>query len=488
MTIESLPKHIHLIGIGGAGLSAIALVLLESGYTVSGSDRTLSDLARRLQTAGAHVYTGHQAQNIAGASLVIRSSAVPDDNVEVRAAQAAGIPVIKRSDFLGKLMDGHQGIAVAGTHGKTTTTAMIAWVLTALNKDPSYIIGGVSLNLGTNAHAGAGPSFVIEADEYDRMFLGLRPQIAVVLNVEHDHPDCYPTPEDFHQAFRDFTGCITPEGVLFACSDESGARQLIASARQQKVRTYTYGLLSQSGGPAPDVCATNLHLNQQGNFTFDVLVNPQLKDRSHVREGNQLKPYPGDPFGPIALQVPGQHNVLNALATLSVACWLDLPLAEAGRALAGYKGTGRRFDVRGVAGGVIVIDDYAHHPTEIRATLSAARARYGDRPLWVVWQPHTYSRTRALASDFATAFREADHVIVTQVFAARESFPEDGFNAQAVVSAIQHPDARYVAELEQATAILVGGLHHGDVLLVLSAGDADRVSREVFAGLQDRAG
>src|SRR3990172_12347667 len=206
--------HIHLIGIGGSGLSAIARFLLESGYTVSGSDEQLSPLAEQIQATGAKVFTGHQVKNVTGANLVIRSSAIPDDNAEVKAAMAAGIPVLKRADFLGQLMENRLGIAIAGTHGKTTTTAMVSWMLTALEQDPSYIIGGVAHNMGTNAHAGRGAAFVIEADEYDYMFLGLRPMIAIVTNVEHDHPDCFPTPHDFYQAFVEFVKRLTPQGML----------------------------------------------------------------------------------------------------------------------------------------------------------------------------------------------------------------------------------------------------------------------------------
>jgi UDP-N-acetylmuramate--alanine ligase len=456
-------NRVHLIGIGGSGLSAIARLLLESGQPVSGSDRLLSPLAEQLQVAGAQITIGHRPENVAGASLVIRSSAIPDDNVEVQAARSAGIPVLKRADFLGSLMDGRQGIAVAGTHGKTTTTAMIAWILTALGQEPSFIIGGVPVNLGTNARAGRGSAFVIEADEYDRMFLGLRPAIAVVSNVEYDHPDCFPTPEDFHQAFREFVARLSPQGILLACGDDGGAARLLETATKQGNRALSYGLGRWLDRSCPDYSGRNLRTNDRGGFSFEAF-------------------YQAAPLATVALQVPGHHNVRNALASLAVAHLLGLSPIAAANALGEFRGTGRRFEVRGDAGKVTVIDDYGHHPTEIRATLSAARNRYPGRPVWAVWQPHTYSRTRALFDEFAAAFPEADHVVVTEIYAAREAVQKE-FSASQVVAAMRHADAIFVPGLTEAVELLLSRLRPGDVLLVFSAGDADQISTQVLAGL-----
>ena len=236
--------HVHLIGIGGTGLSAIARVLIESGYIVSGSDMLASPQVDDLRSAGAHVCIGHAQENIAGADLIVRSSAIPDQNVEVQAALQSGIPVLKRADFLGRLMQGHRGIAIAGTHGKTTTSAMVAWMLSALDQNPSFIVGSMVDNLGTNARSGDGAVFVIEADEYDRMFLGLKPQIAVITNVEHDHPDIYPTPDDYKNAFREFLGCLHPDGVLMLCGEDPGAMDLLPTAQAKGLRTFTYGINS----------------------------------------------------------------------------------------------------------------------------------------------------------------------------------------------------------------------------------------------------
>jgi UDP-N-acetylmuramate--alanine ligase len=474
--------HVHLIGIGGSGLSAIARILLESGYRVSGSDRQMSPLAQGLQASGVMVYTGHRAENLQGADLVVRSSAVPDDNPEVRAARAAGIPVLKRADFLGRLMSGRLGIAIAGTHGKTTTTAMAAWVLSELGQDPSFIIGGVSSNLGTNARAGRGQAFVIEADEYDRMFLGLSPKIAVVTNLEHDHPDCYPQPEDFYQAFRQFTERLGPDGVLLACSDDGQAARLAREAAASGRRVRTYGLERWLNRPCPDYCGINLKPNQRGGYDFDFVVDQNHRDwRLGIGDWNveRTESPISNPQSPVSLQVPGHHNVRNALAVMAVADVLGLPLAEAARTLGRFTGTGRRFEIRSETDELTVIDDYAHHPTEIRATLAAARSRYPGREIWAVWQPHTYSRTRTLLLDFASSFGDADHVLVTEVFPAREPDPGD-FSARQVIQAMDHPDVHFAPELGAAGDYLIEHLRPGAVLLVLSAGDADQISSFVL--------
>lgn len=455
-------EHIHLIGIGGSGLSAIARLLLESGnYTVSGSDKSLSSLAAGLANAGVTVYAGHDPRNIEGADLVVRSSAIPDDNPEVVAARAAGIPVLKRADFLGRLMVDRIGIAVAGTHGKTTTTAMIAWILVRLGLDPCYIIGGVSKDLGGNAHAGQGRYFVIEADEYDRMFLGLLPDLIVVTNLEHDHPDCFPTPADYRAAFVDFLGTLKPGGQLLACIDDQAAASLLLAVPGGR-SGFSYGLK-----PYADYFARNLQANPGGAYTFDLV-------RGHTALAH------------VNLQIPGEHNVQNAVGALAVIDRLGLPIEQAAEILSSYSGTGRRFDLRGEAAGVAIIDDYAHHPTQIRTTLAAARGRFPGRTLWAVWQPHTYSRTQALLNEYAAAFHDADHVLVTEVYAAREAFT--GFSARQVVERMEHPDARFIPGLEDTGAALLDQLKPGDVVLVLSAGDADSISARVLQTLREKEG
>ena len=463
--------HVHFIGIGGSGLSAIARLLLESGYTVSGSDRVMSPFADELRKAGATVYIGHHPRNLEGADSVIRSSAVTEDNPEFKAAKQAGIPVYKRADFLGQLMAGKKGIAVAGTHGKTTTTAMIAWMLQELGRDPSFIVGGVIQNLGVNARAGKGSTFVIEADEYDNMFLGLKPQIEVITNLEHDHPDFFPTFDSMVASFRKFVDLLPVDGTLVACVEDPGAAEMLNYARKAGRNVVGYGLQTETTiNSALWEIAREAQPNSRGGFDFMASSNLGSNGTDAVE---------------VSLQVPGRHNVRNALAVLAVADVLGLPRDKSARSLSEFAGTGRRFQLRGEVDGICVFDDYAHHPTEIRATLEGARARYPERRIWAVWQPHTYSRTKTLFLDFAQAFKDADEVIVTEVYAARE--PKEEFTSAEIVSAMPNLSARYIETIPEVTRYLLGHLQSGDVVLVLSAGDADQISTDVVKGLQSAA-
>ena len=344
-------KHIHLIGIGGSGLSAIALLLKERGYVVSGSDRDLSPLAEELIRKGMDVKIGHAAANVSGADLVIRSSAIPLDNPEIQAALDAGIPVLKRSEFLSQLMQDSHCIAVAGTHGKTTTTAMLAWILTGLQKDPSFVIGGVSKNLGTNAHAGKGNDFIIEADEYDRMFLGLYPDIAVITNLEHDHPDCYPTGQDYLAAFRDFANQIKDLGTLIINKEDPNTNTLIASLTKH-INIFSYGLL-----PDANYAAEHINLNSQGGLSFSFSFK---KDEQAPVE-----------LGSVHLQVPGEHNVRNALAAIGVGYRLGLDLPSIADGLQKIQLTGMRLErCRGINGSTIINDAYNANPDSMRASLA----------------------------------------------------------------------------------------------------------------------
>jgi len=457
-------KHVHFIGIGGTGLSAIARLLLESGYTVSGSDRTFSPLAREVAAAGVRVYVGHAAINVQGADVVVRSSAVPEDNPEVIAAHQAGIPVLKRSDFLGEFMAGRTAVAVAGTHGKTTTTAMIAWMFSELGLDPSYIIGGVSKNLHGNAHAGRGEYFVIEADEYDYMFMGLRPAWIILTALEHDHPDCFPTPQDYLRAFADFIGQLRPGGGALVCRDDAGVNALM-EILPGGVHLLPYGV-----GEGRGYFAAGIAANSDGELSYTACY--------------QSSDQPAVALAEMTLKVPGEHNVYNSLAALAVAHQLGLPVQKAAAALSAFSGTGRRFDILGEAGGITVIDDYAHHPTEIRTTLAAARQRYPGRRIWAVWQPHTYTRTQTLLQGFLNAFELADRVIVTEVYGAREDNP--AISAAQVTASMHHPAATFAPTLEDAVRHLLAELQPGDVMLVLSAGDADQISAGVLESLKQK--
>ncbi len=466
------PQSVHLIGIGGAGLSAIATVLLEKGYTVSGSDLHASPTTERLAQSGATVHIGHAAANLGKADVVVVSSAVPANNPEVEEAQRRGIPVLKRAAWLGHMMADQRGVAVAGTHGKTTTTAMIALILRAAGLDPTFIVGGDIPQLGTNAAAGNGDVFVIEADEYDHTFLGLRPEIAVVTVVEWDHPDCYPTPEAMQETFQQFVALVPPEGALVACGDEPTVQELIgqwkggsSSLRASAPALITYGLDQGNEWRAFD-----LRPNARGGYDFSVSTYQAVSQAANSSTFQAC------------IAVPGTHNVRNALAALIVADRLGVPLAQATAALAEFKGVGRRFEIKGQAGGILVVDDYAHHPTEIRATLAATRTRYPNREIWALFQPHTYSRTRALLDDFAAAFGDADHVLVVDIFPARE-VDNGSITSRDILARMKHPDARYIGTLDDATGFLVGRLHPGDLLITMGAGDGYQVGELVLKGL-----
>ncbi len=456
--------HAHLVGIGGSGLSAIGRLLIEKGYQVSGSDIEMSQYALELENLGARVFTGHEAGQIEHADFVLKSSAIPEDNVEVLAAVEQGIPVYKRSEFLGSITADYVCVAIAGTHGKTTTTAMTSWMLTFLDQDPSYLIGGKSQNLASNAHAGEGSAFVIEADEYDHMFLGLKPQIAVITNIEHDHPDCFPTEEDFYASFVRFADQVQANGMIIASSEDRLSVKLIDYAdKNLSVSTQTFGFERTGNVLFPDYQILNQRLNQAGGYDFDVFHGQKF-------------------LAGITLQVPGEHNMLNATASLAVAHSLELPVEGAAEALNEFSGTERRFELVGEVSGITVIDDYAHHPTEIAATLQAARVRFPDREIWAVWQPHTYSRTQALLEDYLTAFEAADHVLVTEVFASREAIRKD-FSSAQVVGSMQHEDVRYFENNSSVSDHLLANLHSGAVVLVLSAGDANQISKQVVEKL-----
>jgi len=457
--LRRLPKRAHLVGIGGIGLSAIARVLKARGCVVTGSDLNASDITRGLEDVGIKTYAGHRAEQVEGAELVVRSSAIPDANVEVTAARAAGIPVVKRHEILGALLSGRRTIAVAGTHGKTTTSAMIAFVLEALGRAPSYIIGGMVDQLGSNARVGDGTDFVVEADEYDRTFLAIEPDIAVVTNVEMDHPDCYPDMASVREAFRQFLEGVAPAGSVVACAESVDLGRVLASwSGRSSLVTYGRTISADYGVEvAEDVGC--------GGLTYWVT--------KRGREWTTGK-----------LSVPGVHNVLNACAALAVADIVGLDADLAADTLAKFRGVRRRFEVKGEARGITVVDDYAHHPTEVRATLDAARECYRDRRLWVVFQPHTYSRVEALFDQFAGSFDRADSVIVMDVYAAR-SREMPTISASALAGSIRHGDVRHIAGQDAIVTTLLGEMREGDVLLTLGAGDGYLVGERVLAALAE---
>ena len=445
-------RHIHLIGIGGIGLSAIARVLIARGESVSGSDQTASVITEELAKLGAKIFIGHRAENIGDADVVLVTSAASNDNPEVMEARRRGIRVEKRYDFFAELAAGKATIAVAGTHGKTTTTGMIATILVDAGLDPDAIIGGIIPELGSNARAGQGNYFVVEADEYDRAFLGLRPTIAVVTNIEMDHVDIYRDVNEVAKAFGEFMRLVAVDGLLVGCGDLPIVLKELGEIKETRVTRYGFGAGNEWR-------AVDVRLNPLGGNDFTVW-------RRNARVGD------------VRLIVPGRHNVLNALAAIVVANHLGIDLNGARATLEKFRGAARRFEIKGEFRGVTIIDDYAHHPTEIRATLAAARARYAHRKIWAVFQPHTYSRTKALLDDFTTAFDDADHVIVTEVYAAREH-DTLGASGAHIVEKMRHSDARFIETLEGCSEFLATHLNSGDVLRTLGAGDVNRVGARI---------
>lgn len=461
-------QHIHIVGIGGFGMSAIAKVLLENGYVVSGSDQKMNPLSLALRDSGVTVYEGHNEENIEGAELVLVSSAVPEDNPEIQAARNNQITVVHRRDFMRAITEGQQTIAIAGTHGKTTTTAMMAYVLVETGFDPSYIVGGMVRNLGTNAGAGSGEHFVVEADEYDHMFLGLAPSIAVVNNIEYDHPDFFRTPQEMLHAFQKFVDLLGAEGLLVACADDGVAAELAAERRKNLLPVLTYGVENKNA----DYWAIDVKPNASGGTDFVVC---------HAAIG-------GGVIGPISMKLIGTHNVRNAMAVITVARRIGVPFEAIADALSKFEGIERRSELMGEAAGVKVINDYAHHPTAISLTLKSWRERVGDGQLWAVWQPHTYSRTRTLADSFKDSFGAAHHALVTDIFAAREAFTP-GLVARDLADMITdtgHSDARYAGDIFETAQILATEVKSGDVVVLLTAGDAPRIGHALLDVLNKR--
>ncbi|MEA3408334.1 MAG: UDP-N-acetylmuramate--L-alanine ligase [Chloroflexota bacterium] len=447
-----------MVGIGGIGLSAIARLLAARGHVVTGSDLRASSITRALNALGVETYVGHAAEQVGEAGLLVVSSAIPEDNVEIRAARERGIPVVKRRRLLPALMQGYRGIAVAGTHGKTTTASMISVILEQADLDPSFIVGGIIADLDTNARAGHGEHFVVEADEYDRTFHGLRPHIAVVTNVEMDHPDCYRDIGEMREAFRVFLNGVDGEGSIVACADSAALRMVLAGGGGRTADVLTYG-----SSPGADYVVREIEANACGG------VDCAVWER-------------GEKWQTLSLAVPGEHNALNATAALIVSHLCGVDRGEAADTLRGFMGVLRRFEVKGMRNDIVVVDDYAHHPTEVRATLAAARGRYPQRRIWAVFQPHTYSRTQTLLADFASCFDDADKVIVTDIYPAR-AHEEPIMRAEELVEAVDHGDVMHIDGNEGAVDYLLQVLRPGDLLLTLGAGDGYLIGERVLARL-----
>jgi UDP-N-acetylmuramate--alanine ligase len=444
-------KRLHFVGIGGIGMSGLAELLKSVGLEVTGSDHSEGETVGRLRNLGIPVFQGHRAENVMGADVVVYSSAVHDSNPEVTAARAAGIPVIKRAEMLAEVMRVKRGIAIAGTHGKTTTTSMTGAILMAAGLDPTIIVGGRMREVGT-ARLGRGEYLVAEADEFDRSFLALSPMLAVVNNIDLEHLDTYRDLPDLQETFARFARSVPFFGAAILGLDDPNVQEIRPLVSR---RVVTFGLTPQA-----DVTVRDLVLERTG-ARFVAFADREF-------------------MGPVTLQVPGLHNVKNALAALAVARELSIPFPTASRALREFGGVIRRFEKKGERRGVVVIDDYAHHPTEVAATLAAARQSYPDRRIVALFQPHLYSRTKDMAATFGAAFLSADVLLVTPVYGSREA-PREGVTGALVADAATvrgHRAARYVANRADIGRVLEEEAREGDLLLTMGAGDVNQFGEE----------
>ncbi len=460
-------QRVHFIGIGGIGMSGIAEILLNLHYPVSGSDLRRSPVTERLATLGATVFEGHAAANVVGASVVVVSSAIHEQNPEVAEARARKIPVIQRAEMLAELMRLKYGIAIAGMHGKTTTTSMVASVLTAGGLDPTVVVGGRVDAMGSNARLGQSQYLVAEADESDRSFLRLSPILAIVTNLDREHMDCYRDMADVESAFVEFMERVPFYGACVACADDALLAGILPRVRR---RVFTYGAspqadfvlrllpalpVTEQSGAGPRACRTR----------FEVAVG-------------------GEVYGPLELHVPGIHNVLNATAAVAIGAQLEIKAEAIASGLQSFRGVDRRFQVKGCVRGVTVVDDYGHHPTEIRATLRAAReCGYGG--VHVIFQPHRYTRTRDLMEEFVHAFDDATSVEVLDIYAAsEEAIP--GITAPALVQTIHCGDVEYAASADEAIGRATGRAREGDAILTLGAGNVSQLAPVVVERLRKR--
>ena len=451
-------RRIHFLGAGGVGMSGLAeILLLSTPLEISGCDRERSENTERLTSLGAKIAYGHDPVHLEKADLVVISSAISESNPEVAAARRRGIPVIRRAEMLAEIMRLKQGVAVAGTHGKTTTTSLAGLVLTEAGFDPTIVVGGRIRILGTNARLGKGEYLVAEADEYDRSFLELTPVVAVVTNVEADHLDTYRDLSDILDAFTTFANRVPFYGAVVACQDDAGVRAILPRLKR---RVVTYG-----ESPEASLRADRIRLEASGT-TFEVW------------EGRTWS------LGEVRLPLPGRHNVANALAAIAVGRELSVPFPTIARALKEFTGVVRRFETKGERRGVLVLDDYAHHPTEIAATLASARQVHPGRRLVALFQPHLYSRTRDFAEDFGRALLAADVAVVTDVYPSREK-PIEGVSGDLVAGAARHAghgNVVYISEKKEVVGKLEVLLKEGDLLITMGAGDVVRIGESYLAG------
>jgi len=449
-------KRLHFIGIGGAGMSGLARIALSHGITVSGSDAKDSTVLSALSALGAQVHPAHLADQVNGADFVIYSTAISQTNVELVRAHELNLPVLTRAQALATLMSESKSIAVAGTHGKTTTSSMLTVALQACGWDPSFAIGGTLTSSGSNAHRGTGDLFVAEADESDGSFIEYRPFAAIVTNVEHDHVDYFATEADVTKAFAEFAETIAKDGYLIYCLDDHGSADLAGTITD-------LNLISYGTGEGADLFIDSINLLPMGSTARVIWM--------------------GRTIGNLSLQVPGLHNVLNAGAALAMALVLGAPAAEALTGLASFHGTGRRFELKATVHGIRVVDDYGHHPTEIDVTLKAAKRYAGEGRVLVLFQPHRYSRTKAFMNQFASALSIADEAVLLEVYAASEK-PIPGVTSQTIAE--QMVNGHFIPNFLEATEWVIAQAKPGDVILTLCAGDVNSLAPIISDGLARR--
>ena len=449
-------KRLHFIGIGGAGMSGLARIALSHGITVTGSDAKESTVLSALQALGAEVHAAHRGEQVDGADFVVFSTAISATNVELIRARELNLPILTRAQALATLMSDSRSVAVAGTHGKTTTSSMLTVALQACGLDPSFAIGGTLTSSGSNAHRGTGDLFIAEADESDGSFIEYHPNAAIVTNVEHDHVDFFATAADVTKAFSEFADSISRDGFLVYCADDAGSSRLATTVTE--IKTISYGTTEGS-----DLFIDSVNLLPMGS-TSRVIWN-------------------GRTIGTMSLQVPGLHNVLNAGAALAMALALGAPAAEALNGLASFHGTGRRFELKATVHGIRVIDDYGHHPTEIDVTLTAAKRYAGDGRVLVVFQPHRYSRTQAFMNEFARALSIADEVVLLEIYAASEA-PITGVTSETIAVQMEH--GRFIPNFLEASDWVIDNAKPGDVIITLGAGDVNSLAPIISDGLARR--
>ena len=453
--------RVHFVGIGGAGMSGIARIMLSRGLEVSGCDARDSRAVVALRARGATVEVGHDAAHVHSVDTLVVSSAIRPDNPELVEAQRLGLRILPRAAALAAVMSGRRGIAVAGTHGKTTTTSMLTVAMQACGRDPSYAIGGDLGEPGSNAHMGTGEFFVAEADESDRSFLLLSPEVAIVTNVEADHLDNYGDADAVHDVFRQFVGCIQPDGCLIVGADDEGSRSLVPLGEAAGLKVVSFGLAAEA-----DVRVGDLRMHA-GLPQFEIVAG-------------------GRRLGSITLRIPGAFNAVNAAGTVAAGLQLGLPFTDMVRGLEEFSGARRRFEFKGVARGVRVYDDYAHHPTEVSAVLTAARQVTGEGRLITVFQPHLYSRTASFATAFAEALSASDVAVVMEVYAARED-PVPGVTGALIADQVGLPADRVMFEPSWTAvpAVVAGLVRPADVVLTVGAGDVTLLGPEILAAIED---